>query len=516
MKRNICFFLFLVFYSSCTGLFAFGKKDLPADKGPVNSDWTICITAPDVSSLPLTRQITGDAVVRNLAKSLQNLDFRIRGEEESAYYQDYAWTKASADAARALDTKRRERDLIVYRGDPKWKYRKNIKSVDADILKLENTLAEISAKAPLVESKPLIKLMEGNKSGTFPSPPAEGGEYRFCTEQKADAFVLCSLAEYHGRLFLNVRMYTLYTRSYTFEDSILFSSDDFGSAMDEISVRLAMVISGSLPAGLVIHASPEAAIVAIDGSFTARDEMHMLPQGTADISVRSDNYVPLSVPLDLKAGEIAEMFVDLTPIGLAAFEANVPGKPGSKVFLGGLYVGETPLSLELPRSEYMYISVETPEGEIGSMAYRDNSFLKGSAQFIQADGGGSASFNTKLPVSAEEKRVDRARRGFYWAYGAFWFILPASILLVSHANSYINEYNYAMAYYNSHNSYPFDAKTMDKVTSRANTWNYIRIGAHITWGAALGVTFFQIFRYLYVSRTDATPILKVQPKEEEK
>ena len=477
--------LFLSFTGE--GLFASGRRGVPEEIEPVNTEYVFCITAPDVSGLPLSRQITGDTVVRSLAATLSSLEFRFRGEEEASYYRDYAWARARGDAAKALAAKRNERDQMIYRGDPAWKYRKNLKTVDAAILVLETDLAKINALAPVPEAKPLFRLTEGNMAGTYPAPPSPGGEHRFCIDQKIDAFLTGTLSEYHGRIYFNIKMYTLYTRSYSYEDSVLFSSEDLNEAMDELSGRLAAAVSETLQSVILVHAAPRDAMVLVDGNFAGLGEMEErshLP-GTVEIAVRADNYVPVSFPLELNPGELAELFIELTPLGVSVFQAAVPGKPGSKVYLGGLYVGETPFTLELPRTEFTYISVETPEGDIGSAVYRDNNLVKGSAQFVrQEDNTRQAVFSTKRPIPPEEKRVEKARRGFYGAYGAFWIILPVSLLTAGVAGTYIS------------------------AGENVKAWNGVRIGANVTWGVSLGVTFFQIFRYLYISGADAAPIVK--------
>ena len=312
-------------------------------------------------------------------------------------------------------------------------------------------------------------------------------------------------------------MYTLYTRSFSYEDVILFSSEDLGNAIDEIAFRLTAAVAGTLPSGIIVNANPPDSMVSVDGAFAGRGEMDMYAHspGEAEIAVRADNHVPASFTLDLKDGELAEVFIELTPFGHTAFEVLVPGSPGSSVFLGSLYVGEAPLALQLPKTQFTYISVVTPEGDTGSVVYKDNSLVRGNAQFVRANEAagvaGKASIGTKPPISPEEKRVDRARRGFYGAYGAFLVILPISLITVGVANNYINANNYTIGtghYYD-------DYDTQSKIYDRAVTANKIRIGANIAWGTALGVTFFQIFRYLYVSGGDASPIVKASAPQQE-
>ena len=403
IRYFVLFFAVLFFLFPGPDLFASGnKEEVPEEEGPLNAEWLLCITLPDVFDLPLTRQITGDMVARTLADVLSKQKNRFRGEQESAYYRDYAWAKSRSDAARAIQSKRDERDLLLYRGYPLWKYEKNLKTIDEDIAKLEEELAVIDALVPLIEEKPAFVLSEANRNGTFPLPPAPGTEYRFCSEQKADAFVSLSLSEYFGRIYLSIKMFTLHTRSYSYEDFVLFSSEDLVAAIDEISGRLAEAVSETLPAGILVRSSPPDAMVLIDEKYAGRGDMEMQTRspGEAEIAIQADNYIPATVPLELNPGELAELFITLTPLSLSAFQVDVPGSPGSKVFLGSLYVGETPLTLELPRTDFTYISVETKEGEIGSMIYKDDNVVRGSAQFVWENGAapGRAVFSTKAPV----------------------------------------------------------------------------------------------------------------------
>ena len=507
--RAVGFFplVVLLMFSAALPLFAFGSKEVPADITPVNGDYVLCVTDFDASALSQSRQLTGDTVVKKLTGVLLDLSYRMRGEQETAYYRDSAWAKSRADAAKALAAKQNDRDLLIYKGDSAWRYRKNLKTVDDAIAGLTDDLAKIDATAPVVESKPTFTLTDGNKSDTYPAPPKSGDENQFCTDQKADAFLTGTLSEYHGRIYLSIKIYTLYNRSYSYQDSVLFSSEDLNAAMDEISGRLAAAVSGTPPAAIQVHATPSNALVIVDSNHAGRGEMGTATRspGTAEIVARADNYVPASFSVDLKPGELTDVFIDLTPLSLSAFDVDVPDSPHSRVFVGGLYVGDTPLSLQLPRDSFSYISVETPEGKTASVVYRDNTLVKGNAQFVRKDDtSGSAMLTTKAPVSPEEKRVDKARHAFYTAYGVFWFILPASLLTASIAGTYITANNNYLA------SPGFDpsSSTYSNIHSTALASTYVQGAAYGVMGVALGVTFFQIFRYLFVSGGDATPIIK--------
>jgi hypothetical protein len=92
-----------------------------------------------------------------------------------------------------------------------------------------------------------------------------------------------------------------------------------------------------------------------------------------------------------------------------------------------------------------------------------------------------------FPPSEEEKKVEKTRRSFYSFYGAFWIILPAALIASGIADTYAG------------------------INVNAG---YVQTGATAAWVSSLGLTFFQIFRYLYASVGDSTPIVKVKEKGE--
>ena len=501
--RNIIIFLLILF---ATDLFAFGRRQVQEEPEELNPEWVLYITALDVSSLPLSRQLLGDTVARTISDTLSNLNIRFRRDEEYAYYRDYAWARSRSEAAAALVSRRNERDQLIYRGNPSWRYERDLKAADQAILGLEEELAKIEALAPVVEGRPVFMLGSENRSGNFPQPPGPGEEYRFCVENDADALLSGRLSEFHGRIFLELRMYTLYSRSYSFEYSVLFSSNDFNDVMEEVSSRLALAVSESYPASILVHASVDEAMLLINDRLVDLGERHTLSPGMAEISIQAENHRQLTFPVELFADELAEVYIDLSPFALVSFGVDVPASPGTRVFLGSQYVGEAPLTLLLPRNEYFYISVETPDAQVGTTVVRDNTLLRGSARFTRdpADSGAWAEFQTMQPISPEEARVETARYGFYRSYGAFWIILPASLLAAGIAGTYIAADDYVTA-----NNIHIDPVSREKLSSNASFGRVVSYASYGAIGVSLGMTFVQIFRYIRASREDPTPIVRV-------
>jgi hypothetical protein len=496
LKKGI-FFSLLVFMFLVLGheLFAFGRRQVEEERAPIDTEWTLYITAFDVSAMSPAWQTAGDTLTRRLVAGLQNVNFRLRGEDEYIFQRDLALARSKRTAAEALARKRSERDLLIFRGDPGWRYQRALRAIDADILKLEEDFAALDGAFPVVETKPVFKLHSRNIGGVFLPPPEPGMENRFLTQQNADAFLTGRFSEFHGRIFLELEMYTRYTASFSFLDEVLFSPEDFDIVLDEITGRLTMEVFGDAPSMIIVHATPPEAMVLIDGLFAGHGEVeYSLFPGEAEISLQADNYISVTFPLELDAGEYAEVFINLTPLGLNAFGADTFNMPGSRVFQGALFVGETPLTLELPRNELVHITVETVDGEIGSVIYRDNSLFRGSAQFVRLDENyGRADFITALPATDEERRVARARNAFYITYGVLWFALPAGLLARGFADNHLNSRDPA-------------------AVSRANL---IMNGANGLIGVAVGATVFQIFRYIRASRRDAMPLARViQPEPE--
>lgn len=520
------FFLLFAFFVLTPSAFAMGRREAAPDPVPVNPEFVLLITAFDVSALPLARQLMGETVMRSVANSLEGITFRLRGEEESDFYRDYAWENSRAEAARALQTSRNQRDLLLFRGEPRWRYRRDLRNIDATIAELEQRLAEIDSTAPVVEGRPYFSLSDRNRDGHFPPPPLPGDELRFATEQRIDAFLAGSISEFHGRVYLETRIYTLHTRSFSYAHSILFSSIDLVSAMDEITGQLVAAVSGVLPAGIIVRATPADAMVIIDGVLAGRGDMEIHPHfpGEVEVVVQADNHAPFSFPLTLNPGELAEIFIDLTPLSLSVFEIVVPNNPGSLVYHGGLFIGETPLTFQVPRGQFAYITVETPDGQIGTVIYRNDQIVRGNARLARHDlamnnlaGNGYGEngapapvvpemamiINTAFPLPPEARPVERARRGFYRAYGALWIILPAALLTSGIAMTYINANAFAPA--------TMDAETRRRVHDNAVRANNARTAAFSVMGVTLGITVIQIIRYLNASSRDAMPLIPVVP-----
>jgi hypothetical protein len=419
----------------------------------------------------------GDVLVRSLVNSLTTVDHRIRISREYAYYEDAAWSKARSEAAKKLAAKRTERDLLLYKGTAEWKYRKDLKAVDEAIKTLEEEVQKAEAEIPLITEEPAFRFTEGNIAGTFPAPPTAGGEYRFCSTQRADAFLTGAVSEFHGRIFLSLRMYVVYTRTYVYEDSIIFSSEDTNGAVEELAGRLVAAVSGTPPAAITVSVQPDNAIILLNESFAGRGETGIIerPPGPVELEVFVEEHETVSLPLDLYSGELAELQINLRPLALAAFGISVPEYPGTLVYRGALYLGEAPFTLNVPVDQYEYLHVETPGGETASMVFRG------------ADGG--VELEPVMPHDPEEKRTGKARRRFYGAYGRFWIALPVAFVIYGMSNA-------------QREAYQLNNAPTTSQYEKAQRYYYVSLGAWIAAGIVLTESLYRIFRYVWISGAD--------------
>jgi hypothetical protein len=479
-----------------------GNEEMTAE--PLNKEWVLCITSFDVSVLSSSRRLMGDVILRDIVASLKKVKTRYRKEGELSYYQDYEWSKLRSQAAKTLADKRNERDKLLYQGEPGWKYKKNLKACQAQIVKAEEELLKAENNAPYISDRPLFKLVEANTGGAFPAPPQNGAEYKFCMDQKADAFLTGQISEYHGRILLRLQLYTLYSHSYSYADETIFSSDDISTAMREIGSRLAAEVSETDPAVLAFHVKPENAITLVNGAYAGRGEIPPVEYfpGTSEIDIFADDHISTRISPDLSPATIHDIYINLAPAALSSLIIDVPEQAGSSVYLGSLYLGATPLRVNLPYSSFAYLSVETPGGETGQAVYREDSVIRGSAEFISIGAGAEKSmvYETSSPVDPGEKRVNTSRRKFYGAYGRFWIALPVSMLVIGMAENYIEAQPYS--------------SSMDMYDKAINA-GYFRIGAYALIGLTAVDIIFRLVRYLYVSGADSVPIARFKTEEQQ-
>jgi hypothetical protein len=463
-------------------LFGKGKTE-EAPGEPLNPQWTLSITALDVSALNPAQRVVGDILIRSLVSSLGAVHHRVRVSEEYFYYRDLAYIRALAEAGKKLAAKRAERDLLAYKGYPDWRYRNELKTIDAAIKTLEEDYKKAEEAAIRVAAEPEFVLTAENLQGTFPPPPAAGGEYQYCVSQKADAFLSGSISEFHGRLYINIRMYTLYTRSFEYEDAYIFSTDDLLLTEEEMAGRLIAAISGASPAAVSVQAEPPEAVILVRNSFAGQGGTGVREHapGPLDVAVFAEGYEPMGTSVDLAMGELIDLEFKLRPTPETSFTIDFPSHEGSPAYQGSLYVGQTPLTITAPLNQFEYIHAETAGGETSSVVFR------------AGQTGDMVTLPKVIPRGRDPKPLATARRRLYGGWTAFWIALPVAFMVSGFAATYENAYTYAG----------------DPETGRmANAMNSVSTGLWIGFGGAAAYSVYRMIRYGHTASRDAPRTVK--------
>ena len=419
-------FLALIFLLSTGAVYAKGKTETK-DAVPSNTTWTLVITEADVSALPAARMSIGDVWDRNLYQSVRYIQFRMREDLESEYYTNAEWLKAQTTAAKAIKTKQAERDALYFKGPIDWRYKQQIKKIDIDMKKLYETFAEAEKTKPLIEKLPTFSVKDPDSNGAFAKAPKAGGEVIFCAGQKADAFITSTISLYHERIYIEIKLWSLYTKSYTYTDSVIFSMEDMNEASMEICARFVDEMTGVLPTTVRIKASPEEAVIVVGDNFAGQGETGLISRSPGEVAITafSAKHETIKTNVELKEGDLTDITLNLTPVPDLEFGVNTRRGEEASVYSGALFAGKTPVTISDSAEKNMNISVITKDGRSAGALF------KISEKPVE--------LNPKTPP--KKGRVEKARKGFYGAWGRLWIVLPLTWLAVGISDAYITSFN---------------------------------------------------------------------------
>jgi hypothetical protein len=281
----------------------------------------------------------------------------------------------------------------------------------------------------------------------------------------------------------------LYTRAnaWEYEDNIIFSIEDTQTALNEVAIKLVAVISGAPSGALTIRAEPADALILVDGAFAGIGEVSAMeyPPGEVVIESYADNHEVFSTKLEINSGELADLFINLSPLALEALTVDTP-ETDAALYRGALYVGQTPFTLDVPFNQTEYFYMKNDDGEAK----------------VVVSGGATELVNIELqPFSdPEEQRVAQARRAFYNAFGRFWIALPIAVVFGAMATAEGNAYKNL----SSNNQDLYNGATRDY---------YISIGLWVVFGLTAADSIYRILRYTQVSGEKSPQIIKKVKKE---
>ena len=494
-------------------LFARGKREEDKIESQ-NAEFTLCITAFDVSALPPGQQAMGAILQRELALDLGRIHYRQRSGDEIAHYKELAWIGAKIKAASRLAAKREERDALLYSGAPDWKYKKELRRIEKELEELEAAYKKAEEDKPLIAETPVFKLSEVNtgSAAAFPPPPPRGGEEAFLTSHNADALLEGTFRLLYGRIYADFRVF-IRGASFVYEDSVIFSPEDLNAASDELKLRFMAAVANSEPARITLRAEPDKALLEINGRPVQSGETLKLPPGPVTVRAAAENHKTEQETLEMEAGDAKDIAFALKPFTMETLDIVLPG-PGSSVYMGAFYLGgnketaaqtvetaETTAAAEKPKpglfsvyvpvGQYRYIRVDTEDG------LTDEVIVKGSSEdnvrIITPE-------PRKLP-GKDEKPVEAYRKKFYGAYGRFWIALPLAFLVNGIYQLYYNNYYLAAVTSGDQSLY-----------GKATNAYYVSAGAWSVAGLFLVESLVRMVIYIRTASKESIPLWKQNKK----
>lgn len=485
---NYCrlFFFIIVCFLPGGAAFSLGKAEKTPEK--INPTWTLCVTKFDVSALPPARAATGDVIARQLTSHFDGLKFKMRPVNEYDYYWQAAWLRNQTDSAKKIAAKQAERDKVIYSGEAGWKIRMMQRRLDGEIKTLRSDFDNAALVSPNISWEPSFTVTEENRTGNFPTAPAAGAEFDLCSRQKTDGLLLAKVSEYHGRILVELRMWSLWARKITYEDRELFSIEDIDIALDEFSTRLINSIGGMEPATILVRAEPPGAVIIIDEHHAGRGKSDVTERtpGPVDITVYAEDHVTATEKIDLAEGEQVEADFKLKPLPQGQVNIDVSGEESATLYSGALFIGEVPKSLRGQIDRYKHISIETPSGKVAQSLFR----IENPPSHI--------TLKPKIPPL--EGRTEKARKGFYGAVGRLWVVGSMAFLSAGYSNLTVDAFNMS------------NNKTQKHFDEQALMYN-ISMGFMIATGVAALEVVVRLIIYIYQGNREGSIFASKSDKE---
>jgi len=544
----LAFLVIFPFFVEATGTKE--QKTVAAD--PV-SDWIVGVSAFDSTSSSDTKHADslGDLVYAALLSAKVHRFSEIEGE---AYRKKLRNARIAA-ALKALETARNTRDALLFKGFPEWQYDKEATKADLALAQAETGLQEASEFNPEYTLDRPIKAFSDNKSGLFLPAPKAGTEQALCETKKLDALLLGKVEDYFGRTFVSVRLYSALLDADIWSWETLFGPEDRQTVLDEIKARARAAASGLNSAAFSIRTDTPEADIFIDGILVGQGSAGPLEHdpGPLRLGLRAEGHANLEASIELNADEHARIDLRLAamPMSEIFISANDamgnPTVPDAQLRLDSLFVGTTPMRVDVPLGKWYYLEAEVPYastspdaglpdtpfvGEpLGGTTPTDELIDAAASESATTEAAATEAATRKAPVAEpvmpdaeprstissvffadstgvvllqpgdlpdrNKRPVEDARRAFYNAFGRFSLILPFAFFVSGTSTMYKDTAT---------------ARTSAILDQRATESGYVSIALNVAAGVFFAESAYRLYSYLRQAAVGAPKRVPVNPR----
>jgi hypothetical protein len=329
-----------------------------------------------------SRRSVAASVIRAELRGVSQTLAQLRKDRDEAFFTPGTGTLAADSAAQRLKT-----------------------SLDrqAFLLSLDPAAVDVAAEKPVV-------IRGGKGAGDLLDTPRWSPQ-AFAADQGVDLLIGGSAAEVQGYIVLDLWAWDAVRQEYVWHFRDAARREGMYADLGEASDGLTGIVLGRPWASVTIVPDPPGSTTTVDGKFVGAGRIASVPllPGTRELSFSAPGYTDKSVTLELAPEEKRTVTVTLEREGRPTV-AVASQPPGADVYADSLWMGKTPLLLDVPPVRERL--------ELVSPGFYGTSLSVGP--------GAPPSISiTLLPdTGSREDAQKKARDAFYTSFGFFVVSLP--------------------------------------------------------------------------------------------
>ncbi len=400
-----------------------GRQTAPLD---ARKNWAVAFTSLTGEGLTPDESYLAFSVPLLLKDRVSALSDHSFPPEELAAYQKSVIIKELRGLYQGLAQLRQQRDesLFAVPQDPKAVADSEKRLSDA--LERIHWLEALDPAEIKVEKAKPVQFKEGTGVGKLFDAP-QYSLYQYALEQDADLLIGGTVRQIEGYILVDLWAYEPVQEQtvYTFRDAA--QPERIYESLGEAAKGLVGVILGRQWASLTLVPDPPDSLTTIDGKSmgAGRVQSAYLEPGAREIRVSAPGYKEEVRTVDLAPLEEQTLSIQLEKENRPNLTLST-NPPGADVYLDSIWIGKTPLTLELP--------AERTRVQLGLAGFYDVPFSIGPSSPPQL------SFDLQKDIGSLQEFQKKARDDFYTAFGFFLLSLPIPFFSYTFSASYARAY----------------------------------------------------------------------------
>lgn len=324
---------------------------LPADEQP---SYRIGVAQFHGVSLSQEQEYLTSSVPQLLFERLQRVPGRTLSDAERAGLRRRLLDTALTARGTALASLQNRRDELLFSSADPARIAQDRASLSLQIEESRAGIARLRetdpSVIPIADEKPL-EFVRGAESPLLEQPEGDSTEELepYAVKHKLEAVIYGTVEEIQGYLFFEVVIWSALSRQavYIYQDAV--EPQEAGLLLETLSAEIADAVLGRPWGSLTVAVRPQDAMVYLDGRLVGLGptEVRYLSPGDHRVTVRAEGYAAQDAVVTVVEGGTGgiEFSLQETPKEITTVLSE---PPGADVYVGSLWRGVTPLTIETP------------------------------------------------------------------------------------------------------------------------------------------------------------------------